>query len=94
MRNIFTIRGWIFILSMLVIAMAICLSGCATLEGLLTEVQEIATTGEANPEITATLTIVDDFFDDPWGGLFAVGTGYGLALLRRWYKKKKGSKST
>lgn len=93
MRNIFTIRGWIFILLMLVFAMVICLAGCATLEGLLTEVQEITTTGEANPEITATLTIVDDFFDNPWDGITAVGIGYGLALLRRWYKKKKGCKS-
>jgi len=71
-----------------------CLMGCATLEGLLTETAEIAATGEANPEIQATFSYIGDFVDNPWDGFLAVGVGYGLALLRRWYKKKKGSKTT
>ena len=94
MRNIFTIRGWCFILFMLVVAMGICFCGCATLEGLLTEVQEITTTGEANPEIHATFDYVSDFVKNPWDSVTAVGIGYALALLRRWYKKKQGSQST
>lgn len=69
------------------------LSGCAFMEGLLTELPEIAATGEANPEIRATLTIVDDFIDDPWRWFVALAVGYGSALVRRWYKKKKGAKS-
>lgn len=94
MTNIFKRYNLKFTLAMLILAMVICLMGCATLEGLLTETQEIAATGEAIPDITASLSIIDDFVDAPWNGLTAVGIGYGLALLRRWYKKKKGSKTT
>lgn len=77
----------------MIIVLVIYLTGCAFLEGLLVETQEIAATGEANPEIRATLTIIDDFIDDPWRWFAALAVGYGSALFRRWYKKKKGAKS-
>ena len=83
-----------FTLLMLIIAMLVCLMGCAALEGLLIDTQEIAATGEANPEIRASFSYIDDFVDKPWDGITAVAIGYGLAILRRWYKKKKGAKST
>lgn len=77
----------------ILIALTIFLVGCATLGGLLTGVQEIAATGEANTEIQATLTIIDDLVENPWDNFLAVAIGYGLALFRRWYKKKKGAQS-
>jgi len=83
-----------YTLIMVILAVVICLIGCAALEGLLIKTQEIAATGEANPEIQATFSYIGDFVDKPWDGFLAIGIGYGLALLRRWYKKKKGSKST
>lgn len=69
------------------------LTGCAFMEELLIETQEIAATGEANPEIKATLSIVDDLVKNPWDNALAIAIGYGLAIFRRWYKKKKGAKS-
>lgn len=82
---------YIFIVASLFLI--IYLTGCAALEGLLLETQEIAATGEANPEIRATLTIIDDLIQNPWDNFLAIAIGYGLALFRRWYKKKKGAKS-
>lgn len=75
------------------IVLLLFLAGCAALEGLLIETQEIAATGEANTEIQASLTIIDDFVDNPWDKALAVAIGYGLALFRRWYKKKRGAQS-
>lgn len=78
----------------LILSLVLLLTGCAMFEELLIDTQEIAMTGEANPEIRATFSYIDDFVDKPWDKLSAVGIGYALALFRRWYKKKKGAKTT
>jgi hypothetical protein len=66
----------------------ILLCGCATLG----ELQDIHRTGEAKEYISASGVILDDFVKNPYDTMGAVGMGYLLALLRRWYKKKMGSK--
>lgn len=75
------------------ILLVLLLTGCAFMEELLVETQEIAATGEANPEIQASLTIIDDVVKNPWDNALAIAIGYGLALFRRWYKKKRGAKN-
>lgn len=67
---------------------AISLTGCALLGEIVTDVQEI----DALPEIGAVSTLTADIVDAPWDNLMQIGLGYALALLRRWYKKKKGAK--
>ena len=63
------------------------LAGCASLGELAQNIQEV----DATPEIAAVGTLLDDLVNQPWDNIATVGLGYGLALLRRWYKKKKGA---
>ena len=63
-------------------------SGCAGLSQIAQDIQDV----DATTEIAAVSTLVDDIVNQPWDNIATVGLGYGLALLRRWYKKKKGAK--
>ena len=64
------------------------IAGCASLGELAQGIQEV----DATTEIAAVSTLIDDIVNQPWDNIATVGLGYGLALLRRWYKKKKGAK--
>jgi len=64
------------------------IAGCASLGELAQDIQEV----NATTEIAAVTSLTDDIVNQPWDNIVQVGIGYGLALLRRWYKKKKGAK--
>ena len=66
----------------------ILLTGCAGLRGIL---QDIEST-DASTEINAISTLTNDVVNQPWDNIVQVGLGYALALLRGYYKKKKGAK--
>ena len=72
------------------ICLVLFLSGCATLRDVAKEAGEI--TREETTEYTLALkTLLSPF--TPYAMPAAAGLGYVLALLRRLYKKKKGSKN-
>lgn len=77
-----------FIKLTVVVLFVFSVSGCAGFSGLVQDVQET----DATTEIAAVGTLIDDIVNQPWDNIATVGLGYGLALLRRWYKKKKGAK--
>jgi len=79
MRKLFVLFGVFFVVLSLV--------GCASLGELATDIQEI----DATTEVAAISSVTNDILDNPWDDIAAVGLGYALALLRRWYKKSKGA---
>ena len=78
-----------FLALLIIILVAIfSLAGCAGLGEIISEIPQT----DATAEIGAVKVIVDDFVTEPYQTSIILGLGYALALLRRWYKKKKGSK--
>lgn len=71
-----------------VLFVALFLTGCASLGELAQGIQTIDPTAE----IAAVSTLTADFVDQPWDNIIQIALGYGLALLRRMYKKKKGAR--
>ena len=77
------------LLSLSVVLFAcLLLTGCASLGGIVEDVQEI----DATTEIGAVSTLTDDILNSPWDNIVQIGIGYALALLRRKYKVSKGAK--
>ena len=68
--------------------MVVALTGCAALQEAITAIP----TTDASAEISAIETIAGDYLDEPYNSGALMVIGYGLALLRRWYKKKQGAK--
>ncbi len=75
-------------LPLLVLFIAFCLTGCATLQEALMEIPQT----DASAEIGAIEVIAGDYLKEPYQTTITIGIGYALALLRRMYKKKKGAK--
>jgi len=69
-----------------VLLASLLLVGCASLEKIVEDVQEI----DATTEIDAVSTLTGDILDNPWDNIVQVGIGYALALLRRKYKISRG----
>lgn len=67
-------------------------TGCATL-GMLAEEAKQITTEEVRPQIESIGVLIDGLIPGPYKMPAAIGVGYLLALVRRIYKKKKGSKT-
>lgn len=78
--------------TLILIYIAFCLAGCASMGRLTTDLTEIHKTGEAQESINASKAIVYNFMDEPYSSLIAIAAGYGMALLRRRYKQMAGSK--
>jgi flagellar basal body-associated protein FliL len=76
-----------FVKLFVVFAVVVFLAGCATLKDMAQEAPQTDPTAE----IAAVSTLTGDLVASPWDNILQVGLGYGLALLRRWYKKKKGA---
>lgn len=74
-------------LTILILGLA-ALTGCAALGEIAQEIPHI----DATQEIAAVSTLTADVVNKPWDNFLQIGLGYALALLRRWYKKKKGAK--
>jgi len=74
----------------LILMLVFSLSGCITLQTLAREASSI-TSEEMNPPANALSTLMDTVVPDPYKVPAAMAGGYVWALLRRLYKKKKGS---
>lgn len=80
-------------LLMATILVALFLVGCAQMDPFIKDIHDITATGEALPQIEAAAGMLDDIVEHPWDKAAAILLGYGLAIVRRWYKRKKGSKT-
>ena len=74
-----------------IIVTAIFLStGCATLGMLADEARQIKQE-EVAPQIESVGILIEDLVPAPYRIPASIGLGYLLALIRRIYKRKKGS---
>lgn len=76
----------------LLIIMLVLLCGCGSLAMLAQESGNI-TPIEIRQNSTSVGDILDDFVPEPYRFPSSIALGYIIALLRRVYKKHKGSKN-
>lgn len=65
------------------------LTGCAALQSMISD---FPTPEEAAPQISAVASMTDGLVQEPYNTGGSIALGYLICMLRKWYKKQKGSK--
>lgn len=73
---------------LIVIVFVLTVSGCAYLHEIAEEVPHV----EPGQDVAAISTLTKDIIPQPYGAAVSYALGYVSALIRRVYKKHKGSK--